>query len=60
MSIEVAIHRGGYQEKEQVISNIEFNVHSGELIGLIGSNGAGKSTTHQAIMGILPFMEGQI
>ncbi|KOS68155.1 ABC transporter ATP-binding protein [Lysinibacillus contaminans] len=60
MSIEVAIHRGGYQEQEAVISNIEFNVQSGELVGLIGSNGAGKSTTLQAIMGVLPFMKGQV
>ncbi|MFJ7735594.1 ABC transporter ATP-binding protein [Lysinibacillus sp. NPDC097287] len=60
MSIGVAILRGGYQEEEKIISNIEFNVHSGELVGLIGSNGAGKSTTLQAIMGVLPFMEGNI
>lgn len=60
MSIEITIQRGGYQEKEIIITNIQFSVQSGELVGLIGSNGAGKSTTLQAIMGVLPFMEGQI
>lgn len=60
MSIEVVIHKGGYQENATVISNIEFNVQSGELVGLIGSNGAGKSTTLQAIMGILPFIDGHV
>lgn len=60
MSIEVDIHRGGYQEGHPVISAIQFNVRSGELVGLIGSNGAGKSTTLQAIMGVLPFMEGHV
>lgn len=60
MSIEIDIHRGGYQENKTVISAIKFNVQSGELVGLIGSNGAGKSTTLQAIMGILPFVEGYV
>ena len=60
MSIEVDIHRGGYREEHTVISAIQFNVQSGELVGLIGSNGAGKSTTLQAIMGVLPFMEGHV
>ncbi|MEG0259705.1 MAG: ABC transporter ATP-binding protein [Lysinibacillus sp.] len=60
MSIEVDIHKGGYQKNEAVISTIQFGVNSGELVGLIGSNGAGKSTTLQAIMETLPYMDGQI
>lgn len=60
MTIEINIHSGGYHEKEAVISDIQFHVKSGELVGLIGSNGAGKSTTLQAMMGVLPYMEGQV
>lgn len=60
MTIYINIHKGGYVENEAIISNIEFQVNSGELVGLIGSNGAGKSTTLQAMMGVLPIMDGQI
>lgn len=40
--------------------NISFKVNDGEVLGLVGSNGAGKSTTIKSIVGILPFNEGQI
>ncbi len=40
--------------------NINLQLKSGEVLGLIGSNGAGKSTTIKCITGILPFKEGQI
>lgn len=39
---------------------ISFEVADGEVVGLVGSNGAGKSTTIKAIVGILPFTEGEI
>ena len=40
--------------------NISFRVNDGEVVGLVGSNGAGKSTTIKSIVGILPFHEGKI
>ncbi|WP_332651166.1 ABC transporter ATP-binding protein [Lysinibacillus sp. 54212] len=58
--LTVQIERGGYAENETIISNICFQVQPGELVGLIGANGAGKSTTLQAIMGTLPIMDGEI
>lgn len=58
--IQVKIVEGGYQDKTPVIKDIEFDVLSGKLIGLIGSNGAGKSTTIQAIMGTLPYFKGTV
>lgn len=58
--IRVAIQQGSYTEKETIISNIEFDVLPGQLVGLIGSNGAGKSTTLQAMMGTLPVMKGTV
>ncbi|WP_285398268.1 ABC transporter ATP-binding protein [Lysinibacillus sp. fls2-241-R2A-57] len=60
MTIDINIHTGGYVEEENVIVDIQFQVNSGELVGLIGSNGAGKSTTLQAMMGVLPIMDGQV
>ena len=42
------------------LDNISFNVEKGETIGLIGRNGAGKSTTLKLISGILKPTEGTI
>ena len=43
-----------------VLKNISFEVGDGELIGLIGLNGAGKSTTINEIIGLLTPYQGQI
>ena len=40
--------------------NINFSVSTGEVVGLVGSNGAGKSTIIKSIIGVLPFTEGSI
>lgn len=58
--LTVQIERGSYTENDTVIEDISFQVQPGELVGLIGANGAGKSTTLQAIMGTLPVMNGEI
>lgn len=40
--------------------DINITLESGKVLGLVGSNGAGKSTTIKSITGILPFSEGEI
>ena len=44
----------------QAVKGVDFEVREGELVSLIGSNGAGKPTTMKAITGTLPFSEGDI
>jgi branched-chain amino acid transport system ATP-binding protein len=44
----------------QVIWDISFNVQQGEIVALIGANGAGKSTTLKTISGILRPQKGEI
>jgi branched-chain amino acid transport system ATP-binding protein len=39
---------------------LAFNVDKGEIVTLIGANGAGKSTTLRAIAGVLPVRAGSI
>ena len=50
---------GGYTRKP-VIKDLSFTIGEGELVGLIGLNGAGKSTTIKHIIGTLMAQKGEI
>lgn len=39
----------------RAVKGISFDVHEGEIVTLIGANGAGKSSTLRAISGIIPY-----
>lgn len=43
-----------------VVHNVSLHVDEGRIIGLVGSNGAGKSTTLRAITGLLKPMAGDV
>ena len=43
----------------RAVKGIDLEVGEGELVCLIGANGAGKSTTLRAICGLLPRARGQ-
>lgn len=58
--LKANISQAGYKPNESIISNIHFSINKGELAGMIGANGAGKSTTIKAVLGELPFVEGEI
>ena len=44
----------------RAVDNISFQVSQGELVGLIGPNGCGKTTTFNCISGMLPSSSGTI
>jgi branched-chain amino acid transport system ATP-binding protein len=44
----------------QAVKGVSFEVGQGELVSLIGANGAGKTTSLKAITGIQPVADGQI
>ncbi len=44
----------------KAVKGISFSVDQGEIVTLIGSNGAGKSTTMNTIAGTVPISSGQI
>ncbi|AOU97666.1 ABC transporter ATP-binding protein [Acidihalobacter yilgarnensis] len=42
------------------VRGIDFEVHRGEIFGLLGANGAGKSTTFRMLCGLLPPSGGRL
>ncbi len=59
MSLIVNTLTGGYT-RIPVLKDLSFEIGNGELIGLIGLNGAGKSTTIKHIIGLMTPFEGSI
>ncbi|EMF0243919.1 ABC transporter ATP-binding protein [Enterococcus hirae] len=59
MSLIVEHVTGGYGHLP-VLKDISFSVQPGEMVGLIGLNGAGKSTTIKHIIGLLEQKKGSI
>ena len=59
MALEVEHLTGGYSQLP-VLKDVSFNVQPGELVGLIGLNGAGKSTTINHVIGLLRPFSGSI
>lgn len=53
---EVSVHYGAIQG----INKVSFDLKQGEILCIIGSNGAGKSTTLRAISGLRKISSGQI
>ncbi|MGN9865149.1 ABC transporter ATP-binding protein [Bacillus swezeyi] len=51
---------GGYKRTKKANHNISFQIDKGEIVGLVGLNGAGKSTIIKHILGILKPDEGRI
>ncbi len=42
------------------VDNIDFAVHEGEVLGIVGESGCGKSVTSLSIMGLVPSPPGKI
>lgn len=57
--LEVRGLNAGYG-RAQVLFDVDLDVGQGEVVALLGRNGAGKSTTLKAIMGLVPRLSGEI
>ena len=44
----------------KAIDDLSFEVHEGEILGLLGPNGSGKSTTMNCILSLLNYSKGSI
>jgi branched-chain amino acid transport system ATP-binding protein len=49
-----------YYDSSHILFDVSFKLEKGELVGLLGRNGAGKSTTLRSIMGLTPPRSGKI
>ena len=46
--------------RARVLFDVDLEVRDGEVVALLGRNGAGKSTTLRAIMGLVPPLSGEV
>lgn len=53
-------YSNGEHDEVEVLENISFNVHEGELLGIVGPSGCGKTTLLKIIAGLLEPDEGQV
>ena len=58
-SIEVINLSKSYKSK-QAVNNINFKINENEMVGLLGPNGCGKTTTIGMILGLLRPTSGQV
>ncbi|GAC1303458.1 MAG: ABC transporter ATP-binding protein [Vulcanimicrobiaceae bacterium] len=49
-----------YYDESHVLHGVDLTVHRGEVVTLVGRNGAGKSTTLKSIMGIVRQTSGSV
>lgn len=49
-----------FEKGKKILNNVSFNVKRGELVSLIGLNGAGKTVLLQTIVGLIPITSGVI
>lgn len=54
---DIHIQNAGYVQGKAIIEQLSFSLPQHAIVGLIGGNGAGKSTTIQAIMHTLPYAD---
>jgi branched-chain amino acid transport system ATP-binding protein len=58
-TLEIQALSAGYG-RAQVLFDVDLEVRGGEVVALLGRNGAGKSTTLKAIMRLVPPLSGEV
>ncbi len=57
---DLVVHYETDDEVVEAVNNIHLTMKKGEILGLVGETGAGKTTTALSIMGLLPEKVGAI
>ena len=58
--LEIRHFSKSYSAEKKAVDDVSLSVMPGDICGFIGHNGAGKSTTIRAVVGVLDFTEGDI
>ena len=58
--LDIQGYTKSYGGSKKAADNVTLSVEAGDIYGFIGHNGAGKSTTIRAVVGVLDFTEGNI
>ncbi len=58
--LEIKNYSKSYGKEKKACDNVSLSIEAGDIFGFIGHNGAGKSTTIKAVVGVLDFQEGEI
>ena len=58
--LDIRHYYKSYGKGNKAADDVSLQVMSGDIYGFIGHNGAGKSTTIRAVVGVLDFTEGEI
>ncbi|RYZ10656.1 MAG: ATP-binding cassette domain-containing protein, partial [Myxococcaceae bacterium] len=53
---QIAVHYG----TAQAVAGVSLHVSAGEVVCLLGANGAGKSSTLKAVAGVAPVSRGKV
>ncbi|GAB3664963.1 ABC transporter ATP-binding protein [Ramlibacter alkalitolerans] len=61
MNADLAVRRlcAGYG-RSQVLFDVDLDLRGGEILGLLGRNGMGKTTLVRTVMGLLPTLQGRV
>ena len=54
------VRRRPLHQQRWAVHDVTFDIHAGEVVGIIGRNGAGKTTLLRLISGVAPFDAGSI
>lgn len=54
------VSRGGRRRRVDVLDGVSLDVREGEIVGIVGATGAGKSTLAQCLLGLLPADGGSV
>lgn len=60
MMLDIRNYTKIYGQGKKACDNVNLQIGAGDIFGFIGHNGAGKSTTIKAVVGVLDFSDGEI